>query len=158
MPGRKGLKHSVKTAKISIEQEDLLHDDPLDIVRIPSQYTWFVEGSNENSATESSDLVALKDYFDTKFNALEAKITNDAQVVSTDFDKEFNSYIKTVAEDNEFKSHKLKQTLKQKLKKEVNISLRNKVNKLQYECNLEQLTKLEEAKFILEIGSVRRLT
>ena len=79
-------------------------------------------------------------------------------MVSTDFDKEFNSYIKTVVEDNELKSHKLKQTLKQKLKKEVNISLRNKGNKLQYECNLEQLTKLEEAKFILEIGSVRRLT
>ena len=80
------------------------------------------------------------------------------KVVSTDLDEKFNSYIKTVAEDNELKNHKLKQTLKQKLKKEVNISFRNKPNKLQYEFNLQQLAKLEEAKSLLEIGSVRRLT
>ena len=29
----------------------------------------------------------LKDYFDTKFNALEAKITNDAEAVSIDLDE-----------------------------------------------------------------------
>ena len=80
------------------------------------------------------------------------------KVVSTDLDEKFNSYIKTVAEDNELKNHKLKQTLKQKLKKEVNISFRNKRNKLQYEFNLQQLAKLEEAKSLLKIGSVRRLT
>ena len=95
---------------------------------------------------------------DTKFNALEAKITNDAQVVNTDFDEKFNSYIKTVAEDNDLKNRKLEQTLKQKLKKEANVSFRNKGNKLHYEFNLEQLAKLEAAKFLLEIGSVRRLT
>ena len=44
--------------------------------------------------------------FEKKFNLLEAKITNDAQVVSTGLHKRFNSYIKTVAEDNEFKNHK----------------------------------------------------
>ena len=127
-------------------------------MRIPSQNIRFVERSNENPTTESSDLVALKDYFDTKFNALEAKITNDAQAVSTDLDEKFNSYINTMAEDNELKNHKLEQTLKQKLKKEVSLSFRNKGNKQQYEFNLEQLAKLEEAKSLLEIGSVRRLT
>ena len=86
-------------------------------------------------------MAALKDYFDTKFNALEAKITNHAQAVSSDLDKKFNSYIKTVAEDNELKNHKLKQTLKQKLTKEVNISFRNKGDKLQDEFNLVQLAK-----------------
>ena len=50
----------------------------------------------------------LKDYFDTKFNALEAKITNHAQAISTDLDEKFNSYIKTVVEDNKLKNHKLK--------------------------------------------------
>ena len=158
MPGRKGVKRSVKTANIDIEPEDLLDDDPIDIVRIPSQNIRFVESSNENPTTESNDLVALKDYFDTKFNALEAKITNDAQAVSTDLDEKFNSYINTMAEDNELKNHKLEQTLKQKLKKEVSLSFRNKGNKQQYEFNLEQLAKLEEAKSLLEIGSVRRLT
>ena len=63
-----------------------------------------------------------------------------------------------MAEDNELKNHKLEQTLKQKLKKEVSLSFRNKGNKQQYEFNLEQLAKLEEAKSLLEIGSVRRLT
>ena len=158
MPGRKGVKRSVRTANIDIEPEDLLDDDPIDIVRIPSQNIRFVESSKENPTTESNDLVALKDYFDTKFNALEAKITNDAQAVSTDLDEKFNSYINTMAEDNELKNHKLEQTLKQKLKKEVSLSFRNKGNKQQYEFNLEQLAKLEEAKSLLEIGSVRRLT
>ena len=122
MPGRKGVKHSVKTANIDIEPEDLLHDDPIDIVKIPSQSVRFVERRRKNSTTESSDLVGLKDYFDTKFNALEAKITNDTQAVSTDLDEKFNPYIKTVAEDNELKNHKFKQAPKQKLKKEVNRS------------------------------------
>ena len=48
-------------------------------------------------------------------------------------------------EDNEFKNHKLEQSLKQKLKKEANLSFRNKGNELQYEFILEQLAKLEEA-------------
>ena len=152
MPGRKGVKRSVRTANIDIEPEDLLDDDPIDIVRIPSQNIRFVESSNENPTTESNDLVALKDYFDTKFNALEAKITNDAQAVSTDLDEKFNSYINTMAEDNELKNHKLEQTLKQKLKKEVSLSFRNKGNKQQYEFNLEQLAKLEEAKSLLEMA------
>ena len=78
MPGRKGVKRSVKTANIDSDPEDLLHYDLIDIVRIPSQNIRFVERSNENPATESSDLVALKDHFDTKFKALEPKITNDA--------------------------------------------------------------------------------
>ena len=79
------------------EPDGILHYDSIDIVRIPSQNIQFVERSNENPTTESSDSVALKDYFDTKFNALVAKITNDAQVVRTNLDKKFNSYIKTVA-------------------------------------------------------------
>ena len=126
IPGRKGVKRSVRTAKHRyFEPEDLLHDDPIDSAKIPSQNLRFVERWNENSTIESSDLVALKDYFDTKFNALEAKKKkkkkNDAQAVSTDLDEKFNSYIKTAAEDNELKNHKLEQTLKEKLKKEVNI-------------------------------------
>ena len=116
MPGRKGVKHFVKTASIDIEPEDLLHDDPIGTVKIPSQNLRFVEGRNENSATESSDLVPLRDYFDTKFNALEAKISNYAQAVNADLDEKFKSYIKTVTEDNELKNHKLEQSLKQKLK------------------------------------------
>ena len=128
------------------------------VERISTQNIRFVERSNENPTTESSDLVALKDYFDRKFNAIEARITNVAQTISTDLDEKFNSYIKTIAEDKELKNHKLEQTLKQKLKKEVSLSFRNKGNKQQYEFNLEQLAKLEEAKSLLEIGSVRRLT
>ena len=107
MPGRNGVKRSVRTANIDIEPEDLLDDDAIDIVRIPSQNIGFVERSNENPTTESNDLVALKDYFDTKFNALEAKITNDVQAVGTDLDENFNPYINTIAEDNELKNHKL---------------------------------------------------
>ena len=86
MPGRKGVKRSLRTANIDTEPEDLSHDDPIDIVRISSQNMRFVERSNENPTTESSDLVALKDYFNTKFNMLEARITNDAQAVCTDLD------------------------------------------------------------------------
>ena len=148
----------VRTANIDIEPEDRFDDDPIDTVRMPSQNIRFVESSKENSTTESNDLVALKDYFDTKFNALEAKTTNDAQAVTTDLDKKSNSYFNTMAEDNELKNLKLEQTLKQKLKKEVSLSFRNKGNKQQYEINLEQLTKLEEAKSLLDIGSVRILT
>ena len=77
MPGRKGIKRSVRAPNIDIEPEDLLHDDPIDTVRIPSQNIRFVERNNENPTTESSDLVALKNYFNTKFNTLEVKITND---------------------------------------------------------------------------------
>ena len=78
-------------------------------MKTPSQNIRFVEKSNENPTTESSDLVALKDYFYTKFNV---KITNDTQVVSTELDEKFNSYIKTVVEDIEFNNHKLEYTLK----------------------------------------------
>ena len=109
MPGRKGVKRSARTTTIDIEPEDLLHDDPRDIVRITRQKRRFVERSNKNSTTESSNLAALKDYFNTKSNELKAKLTNDAQAISTDLDKKFNSYIETVAEDNELKSHKLEQ-------------------------------------------------
>ena len=66
MSGRKVVKRSLKTANIDTEPEDLLHDHPIDIVKIPSQNLRFTERRNENSTTESSALVALKDYFDTK--------------------------------------------------------------------------------------------
>ena len=69
MPGRNGVKRSVRTANIDIEPEDPLDDAPIDIARIPSQNIRFVESSKENLTTESNYLVALKDYFDTKFNA-----------------------------------------------------------------------------------------
>ena len=36
-------------------------------------------------------------------------MTNDAEVVNTDLDENINSYIKTVAEYNELKNHKLEQ-------------------------------------------------
>ena len=101
MPGRKGVKRSARTTNIDIEPEDLLHDDLIDLVRIPRQKRRFVERSNKNYTAESSDLAALKDYFNTISNAQEAKLTNDAQAVSTDLDEKFNSYIETVAEDNE---------------------------------------------------------
>ena len=77
MPGRKGIKRSVRAPNIDID-DYLLHDDPIDTVRIPSQNIRFVERNNENPTTESSDLVALKNYFNTKFNSLKVKITNDA--------------------------------------------------------------------------------
>ena len=86
---------------------------------------------------------------------VEVKITNDAQAVSKELDEKFNSYIKTVAEDSEFKNHKFEQTLKLKLKEEANLSFISKGNKLQYEFNLEQLVKLEEAKSLLEICSTQ---
>ena len=69
MPGRKGVKRSIKTANIDIEPEDLLHDDPIVIKKMTSQCLRFVERKNKNSTTESSDLVPPKDYFDTEFNA-----------------------------------------------------------------------------------------
>ena len=75
-------------------------------------------------------------------------------MVSTELDEKFNSYIKTVAVDNEFKNHKLEQILKQKLKKEANVSFRYKGNKHQYEFNIEQLAKPEEAKSLLEAQCV----
>ena len=87
----------------------------LDNVRIPSQNIRFVERNNENPIAGSRDLVALKDYFDTKFNVVEAKINIDAQAFSAELDEKFTSYIKKVAEDNELKNHRLEQTLKQKL-------------------------------------------
>ena len=37
MPGRKGIKRSVRARNIDIEPEDLLHDDPIDTVRIPAK-------------------------------------------------------------------------------------------------------------------------
>ena len=49
MPGRKEVKRSVGTANIDIEPVDLLHDDLIDIVTIPSQNIRFVERSNKNS-------------------------------------------------------------------------------------------------------------
>lgn len=64
----------------------------------------------------------------------------------------FNSYIKKVAEDNKFKNHELEQTLKKKLKKEANVSLRKKGSKLQHEFSLDQLVKLDEAKSLPEIN------
>ena len=72
--------------------------------------------------------------------------------------KKFNSYNKTVTEDNELKNHKLEKPLKQKLKKKVNVWFQKKGNKLQYEFNPEQLAKLEEARSLLQIDSARRLT
>ena len=87
----------------------------LDNVRIPSQNIRFVERNNENPIAGSRYLVALKDYFDTKFNVVEAKINIDAQAFSAELDEKFTSYIKKVAEDNELKNHRLEQTLKQKL-------------------------------------------
>ena len=90
MLGRKGVERSARTANIDIEPEDLLHNDLIDVVRIPSQDMRFAERSNENSTTESSDLVKLKDYFENYFdyfNELEAKITNDTQVVSIYLDE-----------------------------------------------------------------------
>ena len=72
-------------------------------------------------------------------------------MVSTDLDEKFNSYIKTVAEDNELENHKVEQILKQNLKKGVNTSLRYKRNKLQYKFNLEHLAKPEGAKSLLKM-------
>ena len=134
MPGRKRFKPSARAATIDGEPEGLTHDASLDIVMIPNQNLPFVDRSNENPTTKPSDLVVLRDYFDTKSSALEAKITNDAQAVSKELGEMFNSHIKTVAGDNEFKKKKkkLEQTLKQKLKKEANLSFSNKGNKLQY--------------------------
>ena len=48
MPERKGVKHSARAASIDSELEGLLHDDPLDVVRILSQNIRFVERSHEN--------------------------------------------------------------------------------------------------------------
>ena len=94
---RKGSQRSARATNIDSKLERLLHDDPIDIVRIPN--IRFVERSNENFTTESGDLVVLKDYFDTKFNTLEAKTTNKAQAVrriqnhrrGTELDEKSNS-------------------------------------------------------------------
>ena len=70
-----------QTRSIKPLPEDLLHDDPIDIARMPSQHIRLVERSNKNPTIESSDLVAFKDHFETNFSVLEAKITNDAKLV-----------------------------------------------------------------------------
>ena len=84
MLGRKGVKRSARTANIDSEPDGLLHDDPIDIMRISSQIIWFVERSYQNPTTDSSDLDVLKDYFDAKFNGLEAKITNNEFKINLD--------------------------------------------------------------------------
>ena len=73
MPQRKGVKSAARATITNSEQEGLPNNDPIDIVRIPSWNIQIVERSKENPTKESRDLVALKDYFDTKFNVLEAK-------------------------------------------------------------------------------------
>ena len=130
MLGRKGIKRSARTANIESEPDGLLHDDPIDIMRIPSQIIWFVGRSHQNPTTDSSDLDALKDYFDTKFNGLEAKITNN------EFKMNLDDELKKITN--------LSEPLQQKIKKEANVSFRNKGNKLQYEFKLEQLAKMEK--------------
>ena len=79
MSERKRVKRSTRADSIYSEPEGLIHDGPKDIVTIPSQNIWFVEKSNENPTTKSSDSVALRDYFGRKFSAVEAKMTNEAQ-------------------------------------------------------------------------------
>ena len=51
---------AVRAASINRELEGLHHDDPIDIVRIPSQNIRNVERSNEHTTKQSSDLAALK--------------------------------------------------------------------------------------------------
>ena len=51
MPERKGVKHSARAASVDSELEGLLHDDPLDVLRILSQNIRFVERSHENPTT-----------------------------------------------------------------------------------------------------------
>ena len=68
LPGRQRVKRSARTANINSEPEGLLHDDTIDIVRYQTK---IYKRSNKNPTTESCDLVALKDYFDTKFSKLE---------------------------------------------------------------------------------------
>ena len=65
-------------------------------------------------------------------------------------------YIKTVAKYNNLENPKLEQTLKQKLKKEGNVSFRNKGNKLQYEFNVEQVVnwKKQNAYLTIKIDKV----
>ena len=128
--GGKRIKRSARTTNIDSEPDDLLHDDRIDIMRIPSQIIWFVGRSHQNPTTDSSDLDALKDYFDTKFNGLEAKITNN------EFKMNLDDELKKITN--------LSEPLQQKIKKEANVSFRNKGNKLQYEFKLEQLAKMEE--------------
>ena len=128
--GRKGIKRSARNANIDSEPDDLLHDDPIDIMRIPNQIMWFVKRSNQNPTTDSSDLDVLKDYFDTKFNGLVAKTTNN------EFKMNLDDELKKITN--------LSEPLQQKIKKEANASFRNKGNKLQYEFKLEQLEKMEE--------------
>ena len=72
MSGRKRVNRSARAASIDSEPEGLIHDVPIGIVRMPSQNLRFAERSNENSTTKSSDLVEIKDYFDTKFSALQS--------------------------------------------------------------------------------------
>lgn len=128
--GRKEIKGSARTANIDSEPDDLLHDDPIDIMKIPSQIMWFAKRSNQNPTTDSSDLDVLKDYFDTKFNGLVAKTTNN------EFKMNLDDELKKITN--------LSEPLQQKIKKEANASFRNKGNKLQYEFKLEQLEKMEE--------------
>ena len=68
----------------TVAKDSEFKNQKLDIARIPKQNIRFVERSNEHPTTESSDLVALKDYLSAKVNALEAK-TKNVQVVSTDY-------------------------------------------------------------------------
>ena len=73
------------------------------------KYLRFIWRKNGNPSTKSNYL----NFRDTKFNVLESNIPYDSKAVSTEFDKKLNSYIKTAAEENNFKNQTLDQRLKQ---------------------------------------------
>ena len=100
LPRIKGVKHSVKTVSSNSKSED--RQDTKQNLR-------FIQRKNGNPFTKSSNL----NYLDTKFNALESNMSYDSKAVSTELCKMFNSEIKTVTKDNNFKNQTSDQTLKQ---------------------------------------------
>ena len=105
MRGIRGLKHSVKTASNNSKSEDL-HDDPIYTVRKPNKIfdSFKKEEETKKKNGNPSTIPSNLNYLDIKFTALKSNIPGDSKAVSTDLYETFKSYIKIVAEVNNFEN------------------------------------------------------
>ena len=90
---KRGTKRSAKSAQLDPEEE-------IDIVRVSDNNIRVVRentnATNENSSESNhvTDLEAIKNYFDSRFNSLESKIEQDTHAVSLEFENKLASYEK----------------------------------------------------------------
>ena len=101
------------------------------IVRKPNK---IYDSFNSNKKWKYFLEIKCLNYLDTKFNALEWSIPYDSKAVSAELYEKFNSYIKTAAEDNNFKNQ-IDQTLKQ-------IYLSEVMGNLQHSFSMKELEEV----------------